>query len=92
MPKGARVVIAGLERKGFQRRENDHTFLQLWMAGRKTAIYTKVSHGEKEIGDKLLGAMARQICLTRRQLLELVDCSMSAEDYIHVLRADGHIA
>jgi hypothetical protein len=60
MPKSAREIMTGLVRKGFQRRDNDHTFFHLWVGGRKTLIYTKVSHGEKDIGDKLLGMMARR--------------------------------
>ena len=92
MPKDARDVIAGLERKGFRGKENDHTFLHLWVNGKKTAIYTKVSHGEKEIGDKLLGMMARQVKLPRRQFLELVDCPLKTEEYVRILRRDGHVA
>lgn len=92
MPKKARDVIAGLARKGFRTKENDHTFLHLFVHDRKTAIYTKVSHGEKQIGDKLLGLMARQVQLSRREFLELVDCSLSQDEYLAILRAKGAIS
>ncbi len=92
MPKDARDVIAGLERKGFQRKENDHTFLHLWVDGKKTPVYTKVSHGEREIGDKLLAMMARQTRLVRRDFLNLVDCPLKFDEYVAILRKDGHIS
>lgn len=92
MPKAAREVMAALEQKGFQKKENDHTFFHLWVAGRKTAIYTKISHGEKEIGDKLLGMMARQLKLTAKQFRELVECPLSRDQLIQHLRAAGHIS
>ena len=91
MPKHARDVITGLVRKGFQKKENDHTFLHLFVNGLKTPIYTKVSHGEKQIGDKLLGAMARQVRLTRRQFLDLIECPLSETAYVDLLRNKGAI-
>lgn len=92
MPKKAREVIAGLTRKGFQASENDHTFLHLFVDGRKTIVYTKVSHGEKEIGDKLLGLMARQLRLSKREFLDLVECPLSEDAYILLLRAKGVVS
>ena len=59
MPKEAREVASGLEKKGFHRRENDHTFFHLWIDNKKTPVYTKISHGKKEISDNLLSVMAR---------------------------------
>ena len=47
MPKAAREVMAALAKKGFKKTENDHAFFHLWVGGKKTPIYTKVSHGEK---------------------------------------------
>ena len=86
MPKDARALIAGLTRKGFVRRENDHTFLHLHVDGRKTPIYTKVSHGAKDISDRLLGVMARQVRLSRQQFLALVDCPLAEAEYLRILR------
>ena len=53
MPRPAKSVAAGLRQKGFQPRENDHTFYHLYVSGKKTIISTKISHGEKEIGDNI---------------------------------------
>ena len=92
MPKPARDVMASLEQKGFRKKENDHTFFHLWVGGKKTYIYTKVSHGEREIRDKLLGMMARQLKLSGKQFRELVDCPFTGEQLIQHLRAGGHIS
>jgi len=91
MPRGAREVIAGLLKKGFVRRENDHTFLHYFANGKKTPIFTKISHGEKEVGDPLLNIMARQLRISRRELLDLIDCPLSEENYAKGLRTAGHI-
>ncbi len=62
------------------------------MAGKKTMIYTKISHGEKEIGDPLLSAMARQLRLTRNQLNDLIDCPLQYGDYVKILTDAGVVA
>jgi len=89
MPRPARDVMAGLAKKGFSKKENDHTFLHLWVDDKKTRVYTKVSHGEKEIPDNLLGAMARQLNLNKKQFLDLVDCPLTLDAYVTTLRAAG---
>ena len=91
MPRSAREVTTALLQKGFRKRHNDHAFFHLWVAGQKTPILTKVSHGEKEIGDGLLGRMARQLRLTGKQFRELIDCSLTGEQLIRLLQDNGHI-
>jgi predicted RNA binding protein YcfA (HicA-like mRNA interferase family) len=86
MPKGAKDVAAGLEKKGFIPRQGDHTFYHLYVNGKKTIISTKISHGEREIGDKLLGMMARQVGLSKRDFIDLVDCPLASEEYLKLLR------
>jgi len=92
MPRDAKEIGAGLQKKGFVPRDNDHTFYHLIVNGKKTVISTKISHGEKEIGDKLLGMMARQVRLSRRDFLNLVDCPLTLDEYLKLLRQAGHIA
>ena len=91
MPKAVRDVLKGLEKKGFRRRDNDHTFLHLLIDGRKTPVFTKVSHGEKQLGDNLLAVMARQLRINGRQFRELIDCPLSQDEYVQLLREGGHI-
>ena len=91
MPKAARDVRGALAKKGFEDRQGDDVFYHLHVDGKKTKIWTKISHGAKEIHDRLLGAMARQLRLTGGQFRELVECPMSESDYIALLRDQGDI-
>jgi hypothetical protein len=83
VPRKKGDVVAGLENKGFQAREGDHLFLHYFNRdGRKTCVYTKVSHGSKgDIDDSLLGVMAKQCRLPKKAFLLLVDCPLAREDY-----------
>lgn len=92
MPKPAREVAASLGQKGFRKRENDHAFFHLWVGDKKTVIYTKISHGEKEIHDRLLGIMARQLKLSGKQFKELIDCHFTGKQLVQHLRKGGHIS
>jgi len=91
MPKAARDVAAGLQKKGFLLRESHHSFYHLYVDGKKTVIFTRISQGEKEIHDALLGAMARQVKLNRKQFNDLVECPLTLEEYVRLLQRDGAI-
>jgi len=92
MPREARDVEAALQKKGFKRREGKDAYYHLYVDGKKTPIFTKISHGEKEIHDGLLGAMSRQMQLSKRQFGDFVDCPLTMEAYILLLRQSGKIA
>lgn len=84
MPRRKQDVEQALTRKGFVQREGDHHyFVYHSLAGLKTAVFTKTSHTPKmrEIPDNLLGQMARQCRLSRRDFLDLVDCPLTREAY-----------
>jgi hypothetical protein len=85
MPRKARLVVSGLKNKGFlEDREGHHVFLIYeTVAGYRTDVRTRVSHqsGGGDIGDSLLGAMARQVKLGRRDFDQLIDCPLSREAY-----------
>ena len=85
-PRKTREVTRGLKRKGFQPSNKDHRYFYLYVEHEKTYIRTKVSHGQTEIDDDLLGAMARQLHLTRSQFDDLVICPLSGKQYISILR------
>ncbi len=91
MPKTVKDAAAALQKKGFQSRQSHHVFFHLVVDGRKTIISTKISHGEREIADSLLGMMARQIRLSRKQFNDLIDCPLSHSDYLKLLRVAGVI-
>ncbi len=91
MPRKSRDVIAALRRKGFTASEGDHVFLTyVTTEGLRTKIYTKVSHGgSHDLGDYLIGQMARQLKLSKAMFLSLVDCPLQREDYENELRNKG---
>jgi len=92
MPRKAKDVSANLIRKGFKQQDGDHVFFRLYVGGKKTRIGTKISHGEKEIHDGLLGQMARDTKLVKQEFLDLVDCPMTVEAYVTLMRQRGHVA
>lgn len=90
MPRPRKTVMAALERKGFAVSEGDHTYyIYHTTDGRKTLAKTKVSHSGKDIGDSILGMMARQCKLTLPQFRDLVDCPLSRDAYEAILREQG---
>jgi hypothetical protein len=91
MPLPAKEIRASLLRKGFQRRNGQDVYLHLWADGKKTPVYTKISHGEREVHDSLIASMAKQVKLSKRQFFELVECSIDAEEYLRLMRDGRHI-
>ncbi len=86
----------GLLRKGFVPTHGgaDHRyFIYATEDGKKArGARTKTSHGKGfDIGDNLLGEMARQVGLTKKKFLELVDCPLSREEYEAILRSSGKV-
>jgi hypothetical protein len=80
--KDRRKVEQALLKKGFEQDERHHHFF-LYRAenGLLSNIRTKTSHSGKELDDYLLGTMARQCHLDKKQFLGLVDCPLSRADY-----------
>lgn len=88
MPRRRDVVVSGLVRKGFEQSDGDHIFLfYRGLDGRKTAIRTKLSRGSSHRGvsDVILSQMAKQLRLTNKSLLALVDCSLDQAGYEQIL-------
>lgn len=84
-------IERALAQKGFQLRPGDHRFYRLVVDGKETSIVTKVSTGTKyrTLGNDLVSRMARQMHLTAAQLKQFVDCSISAAEYVALLRTRG---
>ena len=78
-----REIEDGLLRKGFLFTDKDHRFLHFYLEHRKTHIFTKVSHGKrgKSVPSGLLSKMARRCSLRTPEFRDLVDCTMSQEEY-----------
>ena len=94
MPRKARLVERGLLRKGFRLTDTHHRrFVYHTLDGEEPQpVTTIMSHGaDRDIGDRLLALMARQLDLTRRQFDDLIDCGLSQADYEAMMRRNGVI-
>jgi hypothetical protein len=87
MIKASNDVRAALLRKGFKISENHHSYLIYYtLAGKKTAIFTKISHGSNhDIDDSLLGKMARQCKINKDSFCKMVECSIDQKKYESIL-------
>ncbi len=82
-------IQKSLTRKGFSSKMSGHIKMTFRYKGRDTAIRTWISHGKKEISDKLLGIMAEQLNLSRLQLDNLVDCPLGESELIALYEEKG---
>lgn len=88
------LIRENLPRKGFHETDSrSHIFYHLYHNGKKTHIRTQVSRGSKYkvLSSNLVSAMARQCKLTSRSFCDLVECHLSGDDYIAILRDQGEL-
>jgi hypothetical protein len=91
-PRATRIVKGALLKKGFVEEEDgSHRKLRLWVNGSGSHIHTYYSHGARECDDYILGQMAIHLFLSRARLNDLIDCKMSGDDYIGLLRDRGEL-
>ncbi|WP_375417725.1 hypothetical protein [uncultured Hymenobacter sp.] len=63
------------------------------MDGQKTAVKTYFSHGLKEYGDPLIQLIKKQLKFRQtRQAEDFLDCPMSGEQYVALLRETDNLA
>jgi hypothetical protein len=75
-------VEYGLKRKGFERSDNDHRYLTLYVDGRKE-VSTHVGQGDNfDIRSDEIGFMAKQLGITNQNFVDLVKCPLSVEKYL----------
>jgi len=86
-------IRTALLKKGFKEKGNDHNYYFLYINGKKQAIFTFLSRGSKykSYGDHLLAKMSRQLKLTKRELLDLIDCDLKGDEYTEKLKERGCI-
>lgn len=85
----AREIEASLTKKGFGCRKTHHNLYFLYVDGKKSSIYTKISHDSREYGGQLFSLMAKQLQLTREELDQLIACPLTYERYIELLQERG---
>lgn len=87
-------IRSSLMSKGFTlATDRDHDFLTFSVEGKTRAIFTKLSRGrrDKDYHDGLLAAMSKQLKVTRKQLDQLISCTMGHPEYTEHLRGLGII-
>jgi hypothetical protein len=93
-PVKSRELEEALRKHGFvlDRSTNDKIYY-LHYRGKKTSVFTKISHGSgEELGFRLLKMIQAQLRLdTQRQLQEFIDNTMDATAYIVHLKGKGVI-
>ncbi|WP_054839707.1 type II toxin-antitoxin system HicA family toxin [Thermococcus sp. JCM 11816] len=91
----ARDVQRALEKKGFQKKEGGrHTKYILYVEGKKTRVITVFSRGrdKKELGNDLLRRIKKQLHLEEDDMFQdFVECPLTYEDYLSVLRQKGGV-
>ena len=83
-----RKIKKALLSKGFiedtKSGNTDHHYYRLYNhKGEKTSVTTKISRGETEIDNFLIGKMSKQLKLSKRQFISYVSCKMKKEDYLN---------
>jgi hypothetical protein len=68
-----------------------HRVLTFEKNGKETRVYTYLSHGNKDYGDRLLSEVAHQLYVSKKELLRLIDGDMTLEEYEHILKVKGII-
>jgi predicted RNA binding protein YcfA (HicA-like mRNA interferase family) len=93
MPSKQTDIERGLKNKGFLLAESHHHyFIYHSIAGKKTTVKTKTSHGQREISDDLIAKMAQQVKINRSEFLNLIECSLSRQAYENRLISMGLVA
>lgn len=89
-----RKIVSSLTKKGFspKKGKSKHIKYTLYVDGKKTSVFTWISHGLDEYGDKLLNAMRKELRFeTTQELDELIECPMSEDAFVALLQKRGKI-
>lgn len=87
----SKKTYKNLKKKGFidsTNKSDDHKYLELFYE-KKLVCYTKISHGNSDIGNYLIKQMSVQCHLDTREFIDLSNCPLSKEDYFKILEKKG---
>ncbi len=90
----SKKAYKNLKKKGFtdsKDHSHDHKYLEFHYQG-KMILYTKLSHGgKKDLNNYLLKQMSTQCKLSKQDFADLVNCPLSAEEYVEKLKEIGEL-
>ncbi len=92
--RSTRKIKKALRKKGFVEVEGGkHIRFLLKLDGLLQPVATIISRGSsyKEYGGRLFNDMAKQLHLSNQELEQFVDCPLTMEQYLALLRERGHI-
>jgi len=76
--------------KGFERVEaRHHTMFWLVVVGTRRGIRTRISHGQRRVDDWLLSEIARELHLSKRELLRFIECEITEQEYVRLMTERG---
>lgn len=93
MPIEREKIRFALLSKGFREKSTSHAYYYLYVDGRKTSVFTYLSHGSgyKDYSDSLVREVCHQLGLVKKEFLQLVECPLTYEQYVVILRQRGRI-
>lgn len=86
---GCRKVSGALKKKGFSTTSGKHVVYSFVYNGKYQGIATHMSHNNQDIDDYLLGEMAEQLSISKKEMRELVECTFSENDLIEKYKRLG---
>ncbi|MCL2773131.1 MAG: hypothetical protein FWD71_07250 [Oscillospiraceae bacterium] len=88
-----RKIRQNLLKKGFiEVQKTKHIYYKFEPDGIKTDIQTFMSRNNQEIGNELISEMKDQLYLNKKEFIDLIDCKLSEEDYIKILKTKDLLA
>lgn len=84
-------IESALLKKGFRSESSHHEYFWLYIGERQTRFKTYLSHSIPEYGDQLLDKVKKQMGISKKQLVDFVDCRLTYEKYVAHLRQHGRI-
>ncbi len=81
-------VKKALLKKGFEEVNKDHKYF-IYKYNNIEVLHTKVSHGKKSLSKSLIGQMSRQCRLSKNDFFDLINCPLSQELYLEILKGKG---
>jgi len=83
-------IVSALLSKGFETYQGHHAMYRLVVEGKTTSIRTRISHGQRRADDWLLRQIAKQLHLSKQELMRFIDCAMGAGEYRSLMTERGH--
>lgn len=92
--------VSALLKKGFVkdpnagrsgRKRRPHVFYYFYYNGKQTSVKTHVSYSEKEYCDGVIKNFRHDMRISKKQLMDFVNCSLGEEEYAKILISNKDI-